>query len=78
MVTKVETSAFSSGASVDDMLRQAEDLFAARFGMFPQFSVNRYQLINQREVIRNGQWLDCVPLLVTEVIILALLDQVLR
>ena len=29
---KVETSSFSSGTSVDVMLRKAEELFAARFG----------------------------------------------
>ena len=53
---KVETSAFSSGASVDAMLRQAEELFAARFGMYlGQSDVMRHRLffIGQSEVIKS-------------------------
>jgi hypothetical protein len=53
---KVETSAFSSGASVDVMLRQAEELFAARFGAYlGQSDTTRYRLffIGQSEVIRS-------------------------
>lgn len=32
---KVEASSFASGASIDDMLKQTEELFTARFGAYP-------------------------------------------
>jgi hypothetical protein len=79
---KVETSTFSSGASLDVMLRKAEELFAARFGMYLPFNRmprdTNCSSLWQSEVIRNERWTGCVLLLSKQLITSVLSDQALR
>lgn len=62
------------------MIKEMEDLYAARFGMFVTFVFGAFiaeimHNYNKLAATRNAQQLDCAQHLGTKVIILALSDQ---
>jgi hypothetical protein len=54
---QVEPSAFASGAMVSSMLKETEDLFAARFGMLFKGPAFSFYMLSQNVVTRRKQYL---------------------